>query len=275
MIKLKAKKSRFGIDKILGEEDNEFTLLSLLQPYNVSDQLVVTDPNEDEAERIADSVRMYLVNSKGRLRIEEKADSKYDLTFTCVNPSSPPEGDFTISFWPISLPNNYAQKLSLDQKDTSLTFKDLTLLALTPFMAIEINVVVKEATHNIQFVVKLPISNLPSNRDNVIITAIINNNNQFLRYLWLLLSAEESSVLTEAWFRIFSDLSNKQTQRDDLDIPLLEDLLRALSRYPEQKIDRINNIIFQIKQAPDADKIIPNGFDILWEKILSARNKLL
>jgi len=55
----------------------------------------------------------------------------------------------------------------------------------------------------------------------------------------------------------------------------LEELLRTLSRSPGEKIDRIADIVSQIKEAPDAEEIIPHEFDVLWGIILNARNELL
>jgi hypothetical protein len=275
MIGLKGKKSKFGIDKILGEEDNEFTLMSLLQPYNQSDQKSDTDPEKEIAEKIADQVRRWIVNSEFNLDIDTKPESKYDVVLSYSSSVIAPDGNYTISCWPISLPIVYAQEIKLDQYENNLFFNNHDLLTLTPFMAFEVKVKVQDVEHHIRFVIKLPISNLPANRENVIVSAIINNKNQFLRYLRLLLSDKESSLITEAWFANFGNISNRPMQLEDLDIPLLEDLLRTLSRSPGEKIDRIADIVSQIKEAPDAEKIIPHEFDVLWEVILSARNELI
>jgi hypothetical protein len=275
MVRLKGKKSKFGINKILGEEDNEFTLLSLLQPYNQSNQISDTAPEKEKAEKVADQLRRWIVNSEFNLDIDPKSDSKYDMVLTYSSSTNLPDGNYTISCWPISLPKDYAQEIKFDQDEGTIFFKNHDLLTITPFMAYEIKVEVQDVKHRIQFVIKLPISNLPANRDNVVVSAIINNKNQFLRYLRLLLSDEESSLITEGWFVNIGNISNRPIQLEDLDIPLLEDLLRTLSRSPDEKIDRIADVVSQIKEAPDAEKIIPHEFDILWEKILNARNELL
>jgi len=275
MVRLKGKRSKFGIDEILGEEDNEFTLLSLLQPYKRSNQKPDTDPEKEKAEKIADQVRRWIVNSEFNLDIDPKSDSKYDMVLTYSSSTNSPDGNYTISCWPISLPKDYAQETKFDQDENTLYFRNHDLLTITPFMAFEVKAKVQDVEHRIQFVVKLPISNLPANRDNVIVSAIINNKNQFLRYLRLLLSDEESSLIAEGWFVNIGNISNRPMQLEDLDIPLLEDLLRTLSRSPGEKIDRIADIVSQIKEAPDAEKIIPHEFDILWEKIIKARNELL
>jgi len=275
MVRLKGKKSKFGIDKILGEEDDEFTLLSLLQPYNQSGQKPDTNPEKEKAEKIADQVRKWIVNSEFNLDIDPKSDSKYDMVLTYSSSTISPDGNYTISCWPISLPNDYAREIILDQAEKSLILKNHDLLTITPFMAFKIKVEVQNVEHSIKFVLKLPINNLPANRDNVIVSAIINNKNQFLRYLRLLLSDEESSLINEGWFVNIGNISNRPVQLEDLDIPLLEELLRTLSRSPGEKIDRIADIVSQIKEAPDAEEIIPHEFDVLWGIILNARNELL
>jgi len=274
MIGLKGKRRHFGIEKILGEEDNEFTLLSLLQHYKQSDQQSETHPDKFKAEKIANQVRMWLVDHDQCLRIMERSESTYDMEFSFSENIDHPEGEFTLFCWPISLPKDYAQELKLDRTRKSVVFENLTLLAITPFMAFEINTKVKDASHTIQFVIKVPIKNPPPNRDNVIISKIIDDKYQFVRYLRLLLSFEEYPVIRSD---ILIDAKNPPGSNwgwKDLDMPLFEDLVRALSRYPDEKIDRIENIVNQIKQTPEAEKIIPVEFDHLWQIFLSARNEL-
>jgi len=275
MLELKGKRSKFGIDKILGEEDNDFTLLSLLQPYQQSDHKSESNPDKDEAERLANQVRKWLSDCEYQLKIQETVEFKYDVALIYSSSISSPEGDYAISCWPISLPNGYAQNINLDKVEKTLTFTNLALLALTPFIAFEINVKVNKVIHAVRFALKLPISNVPKNRENAIVCSIINNRNQFLRYLRLLLSNNESSIIMKDWFINLGNPSSMQVAWEDLDIPLLEDLLRTLSRSPDEKIDRIAEIVSQIKEVPDAEKIIPHEFDIIWGKIISARNELL
>ena len=53
-------------------------------------------------------------------------------------------------------------------------------------------------------------------------------------------------------------------------MPLLEELVRALSRSPE-KIDRIERLVERLRRTEAGRAVLPNGFDSLWDKILQAR----
>ena len=53
-----------------------------------------------------------------------------------------------------------------------------------------------------------------------------------------------------------------------------EDLIRARRRSPDQKIDRIAEIVEQLRRTPQGSEIIPEDFDALWNMIHEARETL-
>jgi hypothetical protein len=53
--------------------------------------------------------------------------------------------------------------------------------------------------------------------------------------------------------------------------PLLEALLRALSRSPE-KIDRIAELVDGLRHTPRGRGILPDGFGTLWDAVIQARS---
>jgi hypothetical protein len=78
----------------------------------------------------------------------------------------------------------------------------------------------------------------------------------------------------DEWFRTDHKFKNTSATWENLDMPLLEDLIRALSRSPEKKIDRIAEIVEQLRRTPQGQQIIPPEFDQLWQTILQARNEI-
>ncbi len=55
-----------------------------------------------------------------------------------------------------------------------------------------------------------------------------------------------------------------------LDIPLLESLLRALDREPA-KLDHVAALISDLRNAPDGQDLIPEGFADVWEPVWASR----
>ena len=54
------------------------------------------------------------------------------------------------------------------------------------------------------------------------------------------------------------------------EIPLLEALMRALSRNPEQ-LDRIARLVDDLRRTEQGARLLPEGFDSVWEPIWAAR----
>ena len=273
MIELNGKKSRFGIDKILGNEENEFSLFALLKPYPESRQREEIEAAKIEAEKLAEQVRTWLVETEFSLEVQENDKAQFDLVLTAANKLRPLEGNFSISCWPVSLPIGYAQTLELSIINQPIIFPDINVLYITPFMAFQIEAKVDTCKHITRFVLNLPIKNLPPTRDDLIISAIIEDRGQFIRYLRLLLAGDATSAIDD-FIQIGQVRQNDSSGWFDLDMPLMEDLIRALSRSPQNKIDRIAEIVEQLSRTPQGKEIIPKEFEQLWQAVMLAREEI-
>ena len=273
MIELNGKKSRFGIDKILGNEEDEFSLLALLKPYPESRQREEIEAAKIEAEKLAEQVRTWLVETEFSLEVQENDKAQFDLVLTAANKLRPLEGNFSISCWPVSLPIGYAQTLELSIINQPIIFPDINVLYITPFMAFQIEAKVDTCKHITRFVLNLPIKNLPPTRDDLIISAIIEDRGQFIRYLRLLLAGDATSAIDD-FIQIGQVRQNDSSGWFDLDMPLMEDLIRALSRSPQNKIDRIAEIVEQLSRTPQGKEIIPKEFEQLWQAVMLAREEI-
>ncbi|GAG85015.1 unnamed protein product, partial [marine sediment metagenome] len=79
MVELKGKKSRFGIDKILGDEEDDFSLLALLRPYPEPEERTEIDAAKVNAENLAEHVRKWLIESELNLEVHGSSESQFDL----------------------------------------------------------------------------------------------------------------------------------------------------------------------------------------------------
>ena len=264
-------KSKVGIDKILGDEQDQLSLRALLAEYEPGDR-VEPKPDEKAAEIILEEVRKHLVDCRFRIKVREDQAGEYELRLVSRGKRTTlPEAAVRVRLWPVTLPYSRAKPLALGDRVLEAAFSQLDMLQLTPFIAFEIQAQVRRARATTQFVLNLPISGLPAQRDDYLLTAILTDQTQFLRYLRFLLAEELGwpmgigsgwdSAEPGAWGR---------RALDDLDIPLLEDLARALSRSPE-KIDLVDEVVERLAATEHGREILPRGFEQVWAAIREAK----
>ena len=275
LVGLKGRKSQVGIDKLLGDEEDTFSLRALLAEYRPDDEREDADPDVRKAEEQLEKVRVHLVERHFGVRVRSEEEGEYALHLAPRRKAlTIPDGEIELSIWPVTLREDRAQILELADLAEGLTFEGVSLLALTSFFAFHVQVRVGRLRRAIRFVLNLPISGMPKNRDDHIIRAILTDRGQFLRYLRFLL-AEELGWLPglEAGAAKEGSFGWKGRALEDMDIPLFEDLARALSRSPG-KIDQISELVERLRGTQEGREILPEGFDALWEAIREAKEQV-
>ena len=275
MVALQGRRSKVGIERILGMQGNDNALLALLRSYTPSDNAVTVDQKQQRAEALADEVRDWLIALRLQLEVARQDADRFDLLLSHTHRGGvAPEGEWTVKSWPVSLRQETGVIFEATSLSFPLTFSNLSLLALTSFVAFEIVASVGDAKHKLCFVLNLPISGIPrDDRDAHLFRALISDRPGFLRYLWLMLCAEEDS--RQPWTEWVGEGKEGagRTPRGDAGMPLLEMLLRALSRSPD-KIDRIAKLVEGLQRTPEGREVLPPGFEPLWEAILQTRSEL-
>jgi hypothetical protein len=56
-------------------------------------------------------------------------------------------------------------------------------------------------------------------------------------------------------------------------LPLFEPLVRALVDAPD-KLDRVARLVADLRKTADGQRLLPDGFDEVWQPILKAREML-
>lgn len=274
MVRLQGRRNWVGIDKVLGSEGEDNQLRALLKAYPTHAEAVETDQTQQRAEKLADDVRAWLIKLCMQLEVIQQDSERYDLRLTCAHPGeTAPRGRYSVSWWPVSLRPERRIDFDLFSPASSLAFPHLSLLALTPFIAFEIIAQVRDSKHEVRFVLNLPITGIPEDREDRLFATIISDRADFLRYLWLILAGGEDGP--PAW----TNWLGGETQAAALgpiggvEMPLLETLVRALSRSPE-KIERIGDLVERLKRTPEGQSVLPEGFDALWHAINHTRSSL-
>jgi hypothetical protein len=226
MIELRGKKSRIGIDPVLGNENDRNSLRGLLLEYTPPEKKLPPDRNQKRAEDLANAVCEWLVHCNLSLNVQPNGE-QYNLVLQSIQSVPPPTGEFTIVCRPVSKREEYNHPFSVNQ---SLCFENITLPSLTAFMGFEVVARVGKVKYASRFVFLLPIDGLPPERDGAILSAVLSDRTQFLRYLRLLLMEDNDLVSSVGWGPTAKGGRSYGAGWESLDMPLLEELVRALSR---------------------------------------------
>lgn len=108
----------------------------------------------------------------------------------------------------------------------------------------------------------------PTDRDALVLRAIVGNKQRFLRYLLLLLADERDPFALRDALQVMAE-SHDGSERSDtvvVQIPLLEELLKALAHSPD-RIERVARLVADVRRLPDGRDLLPDGFEEVWEAI--------
>ncbi|MBS4008085.1 MAG: phospholipase D family protein [Clostridium sp.] len=268
MVELTGAKRIIGIDQIL--EEGEDSLSSLISLYITNGEPKKPDPTLKQLEMRLDSVRRSLITAGLKINVTTQMDQDYSLTLDSKVPIN--LLDVECRCWPITLNMDIkAQKLT-DNSTVKIIYNSLSLESITSFIAFELTAFKDGQKKRLQFVINLPISGIPESRQERILHKIISDRGSFIRYLLLLL-AEGGSFQPELFRELVSGKGSNTSKNDLMDIPLFEELVRALSRHPE-KIDRVNRLVQDIAKSELGRHMLPEGFTEIWAPIIEARKKV-
>ena len=236
MIKLWAKKRRFNIKKILKEifndgKDNPFQLVNM--------DTIKSDPKDDDANDLN-----LIVKDIVRLNSSAKVISKNDSYDLEVNFDKDYNGH-DIEIKPL-LSN---KKAEFCQK---IIFENLDKVQLSEFFVITVT----EDNDVVRRVIKIPIDNMPEDRQKDVVSNVINDKTAFIRYVAFLLGDEYilSSIEDDD-----GDIDGGNNNNFNVQLPeLYEKMLKAAIYAPE----KFKELEFLIKTL-SGDNVVPKGFEEL------------
>ena len=238
MIKLWAKKRRFNINKVLkdifnGDMDGPDNPFQLIDMDKVKDET-------DEGNNLN-----WVVKSIVRLNANAKAienGNKYDIEIRFEKDC----GKHNIEIKPL-----LAEKTKKFSRE--ITFENLDKTQLSEFFVITVS----KNDDQIKRVIKIPIDNLPDDRQKDVVSKVIKDKAAFIRYVAFLLGDEYilSSIEEEG-----GD-GGTRPAGFTMQLPeIYEKMLKAAMYNPE----KFKEIEFLIKTLSD-DNVVPDGFDELYE----------
>ena len=295
LVELVGKKSRCGIDALLGLEDDPklATLRSILQEYRVPDIIEPTNGPKEKLERSVDRWARRLGAARLTATVSKVEDAeRWDMMLSGELPEMPAGTEIAeVRVWPVTLPAERALRISnsADQRrqpvnpaepadraepaDHIVTFKRLSFEALTAFFAFEVTLGDGQHTVRKRFAVTAELRGAPEDRKERLLRSLLKDRDRVLQLLFLILRGEgaDVSAFVEAARR---DGSAPQGSFGGWDqTALLEALLRSLSHDP-RRIDDARRLIADLERTPEGRKLLPEGLSEIWEPVWAAREAL-
>ncbi len=262
LVGLVGKQSKVGgIDELLGADG----LGEYLVDFDTTTiKETVTDAVRRDAEDCVERARSGL--SEAALSIVCSPVPKEDLWALVLTGKIPSlDGIIYASAWPITVTQDcYSGNIVDNDSHDRIKLRECSASSVTGFIAFELKTHHPDVTA--RFVLNLPISGVPEERDSAILQTVISNQDGFIRYLLLLLGENAASGLNtgsgSGWAKWLTRLAAGE------DIPLLEELTRTYSRHPE-RLSEISGLVRDLSQRSQ-NGIIPKDFLSLWTVFESA-----
>jgi hypothetical protein len=178
-----------------------------------------------------------------------------------------------VSCWPISRGQGHQVTLAPDAEGLSAAFGAVSREGITSFFGVEVQATVGAASDAVRFVVNAELVGAPGGRADQVITQILTNRQDVLRYLLFLL-ADTSGGLAG-----LAELLGGATEGGGAwdvagdGMPLFETLMRALTRDPD-RLDHVAKLLDDLRDSNRADELVPPELDAVWAPIWAARQEL-
>ena len=267
MVELTGRKSRCGIAVFLGDEEREDGLRPLLERYS-NDIKEEEDPERDQLRRCLEKAINALLDASLMISVDEVNDQYFNLVITASQALKFPTG-LQAELWPATLARGVAQ--TLDEATPFIQFSDLSIGAITAFIACRLRIGAGNKVEEKRFVLRLPIRGVPPDRRERILKQLLTNAEQVMRLLLLLLSDEGLSANDfirpkqgSGTGMVFGALGGAT---------LLEAMLRALHRNPKS-LDHVEDLIQDLRHTSEGQALLPPALDQIWEPIRRARRQM-
>ena len=189
MVELVGKKSRFGIDALLGadREGEPGTFSSLIEKFDPDEAGTVTeDKNEVRLERLLDQAAQTLarVDVRGTVTVSDSGRYSMRLELAEIPDLDPAITD--VRCWPATLPAAHGQPF-----EGGAEFNGLSLAELSAFLAFEVRASSEGRTDYRRFARTIRLSGLPDDRLPRLIAVMLRDRRRLMQLLWLLLSPDQ------------------------------------------------------------------------------------
>jgi hypothetical protein len=272
LVQMTGKKSKLGVDTVLGEGGTEANLRSLLVPFEPQDQPVVVDAATVACEQRLDRVRRQLTLTAMDLLVEAggKDGAEYTTTLRSAEAIDPTEG-IVVRCRPATMVSSDARAVPMGTP-MALAFGPHAAATISSFVAFEVAAKVDGVERVEMFVRNLPLQGAPVDRRERLLRELLSDSDTLLRFLLLLLADEPEQVLSDLRGRLPGEGGEAAAARRDA-LPLLEHLLASLHRCPS-RLDQVRQVLDDLRRSADGRSLVLPDLEAIWEPIEKARAAL-
>jgi hypothetical protein len=259
LVELVGRKSKIGgIDELLGADG----LGEYLVDFGTTKDAEI-DALRRAAEESVEKARSRI--SEAALSIECNPGLKAGLWALVLMGKIPSLDGIVSAFaWPITVTRDFAVDTLASDAQGGIGLGEFSVASVTGLIAFELKTNHPDVTA--RFVLNIPVTGVPEERNSAILQTVISNQEGFLRYLLLLLGDDTVSGPESGSGSGFAKWLARLAYGED--IPLLEELTRTYSRHPERLME-ISGLVRDLSQGRQ-NAIIPEGFLNLWTVFESA-----
>lgn len=146
----------------------------------------------------------------------------------------------------------------------TLQFQNISDVGLSRFLQFRIEGL--EGKHSHEFLVRIEIEGLPTDRLENLLRNIVNSEDKFFEYLRLMLSdsVNKEHLLGDSRDSNLINSLAKESPEFGVQLPIYEQLLRMASREP-RRLGEIDRLIQQLQNGGPQAKVIPGEFIKFWD----------
>lgn len=266
-----------GTDALLEGKKGSSGFRNLIKPYQPEEGVELNE-TEEELESLAEGARRALARAGFEATVEgarDEAEEAYDVVLRARDMGRLPEDPrVSVSCWPTTLRRPGEGNLG---PGGTAAFKAISFEALTSFFCFEVVAESGGQTATERFVLNVPLENAPEDRRERILRSLVNSEAKLLRLvLFLLAEGGSDGEAVEAVLRVLAeeDRDGKDGTSGDYNLPLFEQMVRALAQNPSA-LDRIDTLLTDMRGAEETRGHIPEGWDSIWEPIMTARKEMM
>lgn len=279
LVRLRGVKSKFGVGVLLRLDDDDDAEENADRSVQFADMLIayrrvgepVIDHVQQRLEESVESARQAILAAGLHANVEVLPDGsgRYRFAVSATHWQPPWDKYVQVTMGLITL-RGESIPLALDAQSSVTVFEPLSFEALTSFASFRVRSTIDDRTLECSFVVKLPVTGLPEDRQDRILLSLLKNRQQLLRYLLLLLADDEDSA--SQLEEILSRSGQNARTANEFGLPLLEALLRAFDRNPA-RLAQIEKLLADLLKTAEGSKLIPGGFQEIWQPIWEASRR--
>jgi hypothetical protein len=267
LVELGGSKDRCGVHAAVGDRADRFGLRKLVDSYEPSQDHPLEPPEAERLARRLDRARRAIGALRFTATCATVGCERWRLALAGVATGTTFDpGVFAgirATVRPVTLGTGFATTLDFHGLPLQTRF-EVSEPDITPYFAVTLEM---EAL-NISFLVVAELVDPPPDRADRVLSSLLTNRGDLLRFLFLLVGNEEDALAGfggdepdgppgETWLAGFASLA------------LLEPLVRAYSRAP-QRLREIERVMAALSHRPDAESILPERWEEIWRPIAAA-----